>query len=101
YSSALSRTAAVLHTVVPAARGPPGSDECRSLAGAFPALPCGRSLVVVAIERVSTSCGYAVPLMDLVDERDRLIDWAEKKGEAIPDYWAAKNAHSIDGLPGL
>ena len=56
----------------------------------------------VAVERVSTSCGYAVPLMDLVDERDRLQAWAEKKGDdGIVEYWASKNRESIDGLPGL
>ena len=30
--------------------------------------------------RVTTSCGYAVPLMDLVGERDRLLDWARAQG---------------------
>jgi hypothetical protein len=35
-------------------------------------------------------------------ERDRLIEWAENKGDAgIVDYRAEKNAASIDGLPGL
>ena len=51
---------------------------------------------------MTTSCGYAVPLLDLVDDRDRLVDWAKNKGDdGIAAYWESKNALSIDGLPGL
>ena len=51
---------------------------------------------------MTTSCGYAVPLLDLVGDRDRLLDWARAKGEdGIEQYWGAKNARSLDGLPGL
>ena len=72
------------------------------LASEFPALPGRRSIIEVDVERVTTSCGYAVPLMDLVDDRDRLIEWAEKKGnDGIVEYWGTKNAVSIDGLPGI
>ena len=79
--------------------GTAGFDE---LASEFPDLPGRRSIIDVAIERVTTSCGYAVPLMDLVDDRDRLLDWAKGKGEdGIVAYWENKNAESIDGLPGL
>jgi hypothetical protein len=40
--------------------------------------------------------------MDLVADRDRLIDWAEKKGDAgLAEYRGNKNAVSIDGLQGL
>jgi hypothetical protein len=43
-----------------------------------------------------------VPLMDLVGDRERLLEWAEKKGaDGIVDYWGTKNAMSIDGLPGI
>ncbi len=79
--------------------GTPGFD---ALAPEFPTLPGQRSIIEVDVERVTTSCGYAVPLMHLVDDRDRLIAWAEKKGDdGIVDYWASKNRASIDGLPGL
>jgi hypothetical protein len=79
-----------------------GSAGFNALAPEFPSLPGCRSIVEVDVERVSTSCGFAVPLMDLVEDRERLIEWAEKKGEeGIAEYWAAKNARSIDGLPGL
>lgn len=79
--------------------GSPGFD---ALAAEFPDLPGRRSIIEVDVERVTTSCGYAVPLMDLVDERDRLLEWATKKGDdGIVEYWGKKNAQSIDGLPGL
>jgi Pyridoxamine 5'-phosphate oxidase len=79
-----------------------GSAGYHALAPRFPELPGRRSIIEVDIERVSTSCGYAVPLMDLVDDRDRLKEWATKKGEhGLAAYWSSKNTHSIDGLPGL
>ena len=45
----------------------------------FPELPGRRAIIDVAVDRVTTSCGYAVPLMDLVDDRDRLLDWARPR----------------------
>jgi hypothetical protein len=79
-----------------------GTEGFDALAPEFPELPGRRSIIEVSVERVSTSCGYAVPLMDLVGDRDRLIEWAEKKGhDGLTDYWASKNAASLDGLPGL
>jgi hypothetical protein len=79
--------------------GTPGYDE---LAGKFPELPGRRAIIDVAVDRVSTSCGYAVPLMDLVGDRERLLDWARAKGDdGLAEYRAAKNATSIDGIAGL
>ena len=81
---------------------PLGSPGFEALAGEFPDLPGKRSVIEVAIERVTTSCGYAVPLMDLVDDRERLLDWAKSKGDdGVAAYWETKNAVSIDGLPGI
>jgi hypothetical protein len=54
----------------------------------------------VHVDLVQTSCGYAVPLMDYVEDRQVLAQWAEKRGEqGIRDYWQEKNRSSIDGLP--
>jgi len=79
-----------------------GSDGFDALEGKFPKLPGRRAIIEVDVNRVTTSCGYAVPLMDLVAERDRLQDWARQKGDdGIVEYWASKNAQSIDGLPAL
>ena len=65
----------------------------------FPALPGERQLIVVDIESVQTSCGYAVPRYTYAGERDTLVRWAAKKGTiGLLDYWREKNQLSIDGL---
>jgi hypothetical protein len=80
----------------------PGDERFEALIGRFPALPGVRSIVQVALERVSTSCGYAVPLLRYEGERRRLVDWAERKGpDGLAEYRAENNAASIDGLPAL
>jgi hypothetical protein len=79
-----------------------GSPAFEELATHFPELPGRRAVIDVAVDRVTTSCGYAVPLMDLVGDRDRLLDWSRAKGEdALVDYRAKKNSLSIDELPGV
>jgi hypothetical protein len=74
-----------------------GFDERASL---FPELPGQRSIIEIAVDRVSTSCGYAVPIMRYEGERERLNKWAVAKGGGLDEYRASKNAASIDGLPG-
>lgn len=79
--------------------GSAGFDELRSL---FPDTPGSRAVIAVRIDRVQTSCGYAVPRMDFVDDRPTLNEWAERRGpEGLAEYWATRNAWSIDGLPAL
>jgi hypothetical protein len=59
-------------------------------------------VVIVDVERVSDSCGFGVPVMELVGERALLRLSANKRGpEGMAAYRADKNAASIDGLPGL
>jgi hypothetical protein len=66
----------------------------------FSSLPGERQIVVLEIESVQTSCGYAVPLYEFKAGRQTLLNWAQKKGErGLLDYWQAKNQISIDGLP--
>ena len=78
--------------------GSPGWEE---LAPHFPELPGARAVIDVAVERVSTSCGYTVPRMELAGPRDILLRSAERKGpEVLARYRAERNATSIDGLPG-
>jgi len=65
----------------------------------FAPLPGERQLIVLDIEAVQTSCGYAVPMYTYTGERDTLARWAEKKGAVgLLDYWREKNQVSIDGL---
>lgn len=74
--------------------------EWAPLYAQFPALSGARQIYEMAVDLVQTSCGFAVPRMELVDERPTLRHWAEDKGEAgIADYWDTRNRQSIDGLP--
>jgi len=61
-----------------------------------------RAVVVVRCDRVADSCGYSVPLMQLVGDRDLLDRHQDERDDAYFErYWAARNATSIDGLPAL
>ena len=80
----------------------PGDDQFTELVRCFPERPGTRSVIVVDVERIADSCGYAVPLYDYRGERDQLIEWAERRGpEGIAEYQAERNAASLDGLPAL
>lgn len=73
--------------------------EFASFAAHFPALQGSRAVIVVALDRIADSCGYGVPRMDLVHERDQMAKWAANKGEeGLALYRHTKNAKSIDGL---
>ena len=64
--------------------------------------PYLRAVIVVDVVRVADSCGYAVPRMELVDERETLDRvWQTRDNERIAAYHAEKNTASLDGLPGL
>lgn len=61
-----------------------------------------RAVTVVDVTRVSDSCGYAVPKMALVAEREALDKvLASRDDEHHARYKAERNAVSLDGLPGL
>lgn len=80
----------------------PGDEEWDDLAIRFPERPGVRSVIVLAVERISTSCGWGVPVMDLVATRPTMDEWVERKGpDGLAAYRAEKNAVSIDGLPAL
>lgn len=77
-----------------------GTDEFASLAPLFPDLPGARQIIAVDLTRVQTSCGDGVPFMDFRSERDKILQWAEAKGEAgLEAYRQEQNRLSIDGLP--
>ena len=64
--------------------------------------PSPRGIVVVEVESTQESCGYAVPYMELKDERP-VLD--KIHGPRPAEEWAQRvaevNNKSIDGLPGL
>jgi hypothetical protein len=60
--------------------------------------------VDVAVDRVSDSCGYGVPLMTFEGQRPQTARWAQTKlrkegPDALTRYVETRNARSIDGLP--
>ncbi len=80
----------------------PGEVAHDGLRRRLPDLPGSRAVVDVAVDRVSSSCGFGVPLMDLAGPREELVASARRKGpEKMAAYRARKNTKSIDGLPGL
>ena len=80
----------------------PGDPDWGGLMGHFPEYPGTRSVIVVDIDTIADSCGFAVPLYEYQGERSQLVAYAEKKGpDAMEKYKSQKNRASIDGLPGL
>ena len=80
----------------------PGDPDFAPLAARFPDRPGVRSIIRVAVTRVSDSCGFGVPVMRYEADREKLPKWATAKGpESLAEYQAEKNARSIDGLPGI
>ena len=69
------------------------------LAGLFPAFTGARQIFRLRLDLVQTSCGYAVPRFQLVEERPTLTKWADSRGrEGIEQYWREKNTRSLDGV---
>lgn len=66
----------------------------------FPNHIGARQIYDMQVDLVQTSCGFAVPRMDLVAERDTLRKWAEDKGtEGVQQYWQDRNRQTLDGAP--
>jgi predicted pyridoxine 5'-phosphate oxidase superfamily flavin-nucleotide-binding protein len=81
---------------------PLGDPRFGDLAAHLPPVAGARSVIRVELDRVQTSCGYAVPHMEFVAARPRLEEWADHKGvDGLEEYWVAKNQSSIDGIPAL
>ncbi len=58
-----------------------------------------RQIIVMNVNLVQTSCGFAVPFMEFKAERTQLKDSDIKKGrDKIKQYWKDKNTKSIDGF---
>jgi hypothetical protein len=65
-----------------------------------------RAIVVVHVTRIADSCGYGVPLMAYEGQRPHADLSTGKRlrthgPDALLDYQAQKNLHSIDGLPAV
>jgi len=70
----------------------------------FPAEPGAavRAILRATVHRVAESCGFGVPRMELVGERDQMTTWCQRKGAVgVAEYQKQKNRRSLDGLPAL
>jgi len=66
----------------------------------FPQAVGNRNIILMEVESVQASCGFAIPFYDYQGDRDLLTQWAENRGaEGVQRYWYENNQVSIDGLP--
>ena len=95
-----TRMAKILRVYGTARSVQPGDREWDPLAAGFPKIPGARQFFVIEIETAMTSCGYAVPQMEVVAQRDTLVKWAQNKTpQELDAYHAKKNLISIDSYP--
>ena len=60
----------------------------------------GSQIVLLDIESIMSTCGFAVPRYEYQGERDNLLEFACKMGDEKMDaYRHERNERSIDGLP--
>lgn len=79
----------------------PGDPEFAEVAERHPEHPGTRAVILVDVDRISDSCGYGVPVMDVVGERNILRDLGDRAAPGqMAEYRAKFNAVSLDGLPG-
>lgn len=77
----------------------PGDANWPDLHALFPNLPGTRQIIINHVSKVQTSCGYAVPLFDFIQQRDTLSKYWVQKADQLDTYHREKNAVSLDGLP--
>jgi len=74
--------------------------EWQTLATQIEPIPGARQYIVIDIDSIQTSCGYAVPHYEYTGERDTLLLSAQRKGEeALETYRRENNLVTIDGKP--
>ena len=80
----------------------PQDTEFESLSQLFAPAPAARAIIRIALDRISDSCGYGVPLYAFEGQRAQLPAWAARKGKnGLLEYQDRNNRVSIDGLPAL
>lgn len=78
----------------------PRDAEWSELRPHFADVPGERQIIVLDIESIMTTCGFAVPMYDFVGQRETLSEFVGKMGDEKMDvYRREKNQTSIDGLP--
>ncbi len=90
----------ILRTYGTASAIHPDESSWADLSSHFPRDAGARQLIELTVDLVHSSCGFGVPRMEFLGERDTLDEWIEKKGEdGIRQYWEEKNMISMDGKP--
>jgi hypothetical protein len=79
----------------------PASPDFEALRFHFPAYSAVRSIIRIARNRITDSCGFGVPLLRYEHERDQMPAWAAQQGERQILVYQREHNVSIDGLPGL
>ncbi len=80
----------------------PSDPDWDSLRPLFPDLRSARAIIRLKADRISDSCGFAVPTFEFTGDRDMLLrSWNKATDEHITDYQVKNNSVSIDGLPAL
>jgi hypothetical protein len=73
-------------------------EDWDNYTGMFPNHLGTRQFHVLDLEKVMTSCGFGVPIMEFKNEREELRKWSEKKGEeGILAYQQEHNLVSLNG----
>ncbi len=79
-----------------------GDSRFEELLPRFPDLVGTRAIVIVSLDRIADSCGYAIPMFEYMGERTQLLEWGEHRGpDGLVEYRQSHNHVSIDGLGGL
>ena len=61
-----------------------------------------RAIYKLHIHRISSSCGYSLPIMEFTKFRSTLHEYNEREGKVgMFNYMTLKNSFSIDGLPSV
>jgi len=76
----------------------PQHADFDELQARFPDLPGARQIILIEVDSTQSSCGYAVPEMELKAERQTLKKYWEQKGDELEAYHANRNSKSIDGF---
>jgi hypothetical protein len=78
----------------------PRDAQWEELRDHFPQIPGERQIIVLDIESIMSTCGFAVPLYEYKGQRDLLPEFTCKMGdERMDEYRRQRNQVSIDGLP--
>jgi hypothetical protein len=78
----------------------PLSPDWSELHTHFPTLPGERQIILLDIDSIMETCGFAVPLFDFKADRTLLPEFACNMGdERMDEYRHKRNETSIDGLP--